>query len=498
MSIPPTSTNGYSRLPYDVHPPGNFDDVPFHWNSQRLGDASRPSTPVRSAQDGPDASLISRLDGFTSLAGPCEWGDAISPSSTFPALVPQDADFLFSPSLGHDDPAGWQSLAASPYIPTILEQSFAYNYDAAPGLTDATAVPFREDAVFPQLFGRPQQTLSYAAAAAAAAAPPQQQHLSSIAPPAQLQQLVSAAAGHANNERTRAALPPSAAADHEFGILKRPLSYAEALTANLTSQPSPSTLHQQPHTARPKLVVQTGQCQPKRCSITCASRSCQCRVAKRPKVKPVRPSPSRAQGPTSAPAIWLDGMRDNLNYQLGQSALGPRVSDWNQAPRLPGDRNSSAPSPSFLHPPRTPVAASPTTSSIASSTRTPSKRTRKEMSIGPYQCWCHKGFPTSNALSHHKRYHATGPHPYVCTVCTKDFLHDKDLQRHIATHDNSPSSRFFCHFPACHGHGGYARKDHLQRHMRAKHAVGAADSVIQGPDSMSSPSEEWSYDPGFW
>lgn len=110
--------------------------------------------------------------------------------------------------------------------------------------------------------------------------------------------------------------------------------------------------------------------------------------------------------------------------------------------------------------------------SVSSSRLKITRRTKAQLTSGHYdhRCSdCNKGFATRSELSHHTRYHTPSQlRPFACEDCTKRFLFAKDLHRHRTTH---AARSLFCPYSSCSSHKGFARNDHLYRHLRGKHGV---------------------------
>lgn len=174
----------------------------------------------------------------------------------------------------------------------------------------------------------------------------------------------------------------------------------------------------------------------------------------------------------------------NPNYYSGvnEPADAVRLSQLRtprgrMLPRL--DTNRLSPFPSSAH-------RSPASITSPSSSRLSSRRTKHEMrhGISKYRCpACHSGFDTKPDLKHHLRSHTPEEQrPHKCDTCGKRFWYPKDVTRHSVVH--LPND-FFCPVPSCkHSAKGFSRQDHLDRHIRTKHA---ADSVLQSSQPSSLP-----------
>ena len=92
---------------------------------------------------------------------------------------------------------------------------------------------------------------------------------------------------------------------------------------------------------------------------------------------------------------------------------------------------------------------------------------------------CGKGFDKEHELNHHIRWH--GDRMHLCSRCGKAFVAAKDMHRHEKIHDKA-SRHLLCNIMGCrYGHIGFARKDHLKRHIEKRHP----GNLLSPPDSSS-------------
>jgi len=72
-------------------------------------------------------------------------------------------------------------------------------------------------------------------------------------------------------------------------------------------------------------------------------------------------------------------------------------------------------------------------------------------------------------LRKHSQTHTNRVNRHVCKVpgCGRSFRDPKDLKRHGPTHDESLIRKVYCEEEGCRQE--YRRRDHLLRHVRAKH-----------------------------
>lgn len=73
------------------------------------------------------------------------------------------------------------------------------------------------------------------------------------------------------------------------------------------------------------------------------------------------------------------------------------------------------------------------------------------------------------ALRHHQRSHIPmAERPYPCPNCPMRFLYPREVGRHLTTH--GIGARHYCPHDRCrYATEGFGRRDHLVRHVRAKH-----------------------------
>ncbi|KAL2070385.1 hypothetical protein VTL71DRAFT_13411 [Oculimacula yallundae] len=127
----------------------------------------------------------------------------------------------------------------------------------------------------------------------------------------------------------------------------------------------------------------------------------------------------------------------------------------------------------------TPTTSSSSSSASSSSFSTPvSTSSSSSASIKIYTCpFCPSTFPQKCFLNRHINTHTK---PYVCPhpSCTARRATNRDLKRHMATHDPVSAPRFFCEVEGCEfsltGRGkekgkGFKRRDHLKRHVEVVH-----------------------------
>ncbi|GAB7362913.1 hypothetical protein MBLNU230_g3214t1 [Neophaeotheca triangularis] len=90
---------------------------------------------------------------------------------------------------------------------------------------------------------------------------------------------------------------------------------------------------------------------------------------------------------------------------------------------------------------------------------------------------CGRGFNTGADLRHHERNHVSHEDkPFECEMCEKKFIWNKDLKRHFRSKQHrkrlAQTPLFMaCPFQGCDkvGQNGFARQDHLDRHMATVH-----------------------------
>jgi len=73
--------------------------------------------------------------------------------------------------------------------------------------------------------------------------------------------------------------------------------------------------------------------------------------------------------------------------------------------------------------------------------------------------------PTLLTYQLYRQHRKRHTRPYRCTICSKGFYQDRDLQRHINTHTGTRD--FHCPVQGC--DKVYTREDGVTRHMNAKH-----------------------------
>lgn len=128
---------------------------------------------------------------------------------------------------------------------------------------------------------------------------------------------------------------------------------------------------------------------------------------------------------------------------------------------------------------------SPASIASPSPSRVSSRRTKQQIRTGTHghRCrTCNAGFDSRADLTHHLRTHKPDDErKHVCNSCCSRFLYPKDLKRHLAVH--APKN-IFCPYEGCkHQTKGFSRPDHMERHVRTKHAV---DSAVQSERPSSS------------
>nr|POE54415.1 histone-lysine n-methyltransferase prdm9 [Quercus suber] len=469
MSVPPSRSNWHSVYPLENTLYDNTASYPVPIGGiDQLPARPTPFPYENGAQNAPQITLNSTYDDS------CAWDDEGLPFAGYStSTIDQDIGPL---PYTHDDIL-WQNTGDQNYVG--LPQAHSYGTEA---------VYDTNDHLHSQrgVLGSASQVNHLNPAAAPS--PPDSQCLTPFKYQIQNEAMIApyelATTIFASTTRAPASLPPSTTPEPGSSAHKRKRSVSDTSVPVATSRAPHTPMQHSSGTKRPKLGLSMKHSQAGQCLNNPGNEMCQCCNHERSKVAYATPSP---QGPTSAPAEWLNGMSGNINWQLVQSTLGPGINNWNRDVRLPGEgygaaaasssSNNNNDSNNYLQLPITPMAApSPSASSVTSSARTLTKRNRDEMTQGAYRCtWdnCGKGFPTSNDLSHHQRYHASGRRPHICETCGKDFLHRKDMRRHQNTHETgSASKRHFCAEEMCRGKKGYSRKDHLARHMRTKHAGG--------------------------
>nr|POF00953.1 isoform 5 of wilms tumor protein like [Quercus suber] len=463
MSVPPSRTDWPSVLPLEDTIYGSTSYTNTIGDIDQLRGPSAQYSFENDIQVGPQIALNESFDD------PCAWSNEVA---TYPQYPPKPSSQRIGP-LDYEQGGAlqWQDPEPQQYMQALMPQAPPYGQEAIYNAID----PLQSQQG--QLASTSQ---THHLNIAAAPSPPDSLRMTPNTYPMQNDAMTAqydlANTIFASTTRTPASLPPNATPEPHPGPPKRKRSFSDTAIPNVTAHFSPTPGHPPYVSKRPKLGLLTTYGPSGRCLGHSALKMCQY-CDDKSQVAYATPSP---QGPTSAPAEWLEGMASNSNWQLGQSTLSPGIHNWNRAARLPGEFHGvpAHASGTHLQPPTTPTGAapSPTASSVASSARTLTKRNRDEMTHGAYRCpWanCGKGFASSNDLNHHQRYHTTGRRPHLCTVCGKDFLHLKDMRRHQNTHAvGSASKRHFCLRDSCRGKKGYSRKDHLARHMRMKHPAG--------------------------
>ncbi|KAF2163982.1 hypothetical protein M409DRAFT_57084 [Zasmidium cellare ATCC 36951] len=94
---------------------------------------------------------------------------------------------------------------------------------------------------------------------------------------------------------------------------------------------------------------------------------------------------------------------------------------------------------------------------------------RSGLSTGTFLCeTCGKAHDSKSERDHHARNHDPSKRTKLCSICSKPFLFDKDVKRHMKTHEKE--RHIFCNYIDCpFRHKGFKRRDHLVRHVRQKH-----------------------------
>ena len=182
--------------------------------------------------------------------------------------------------------------------------------------------------------------------------------------------------------------------------------------------------------------------------------------------------------PRSQP--FTNTIMNNVNFQPGIAESSQNVESWVARPRVPRDRLVPRLDTTRLAPPTPSTHRSPVSAASPSSSRMSNRRTKQQLIRGNYDHRCHvcqAGFDTRSDLTHHLRSHAPySQRQHVCAFCNKRFPYAKDLRRHLRIHGEN---KILCPHASCKfAWKGFARQDHLDRHLRSQHPV---DSVWQSP-----------------
>lgn len=171
--------------------------------------------------------------------------------------------------------------------------------------------------------------------------------------------------------------------------------------------------------------------------------------------------------PPDTASFHGDGGHNSFaGHALGPVPLQPAfdpaqntTAEWNSQAYNPGDRIRQG---HLAPPPTTPTRTRPKRhrGSTASS--------RSGLSLLTCDS-CDRKFNKQHELDHHRRYH--GYKNFACDIegCEWSFVFEKDLRRHMLTH-NKAKWHLFCNVLGCKYHQkGFGRPDHLKRHIEKKH-----------------------------
>nr|POE54413.1 krueppel-like factor 15 [Quercus suber] len=199
----------------------------------------------------------------------------------------------------------------------------------------------------------------------------------------------------------------------------------------------------------------------------------------------------------SQPSVGLPLPTD---YQsVPRHGVPQNVANWNIQPRAVGDRSTLPPSTHdhhHLHPPAQASSMSPSSSSGTSRRRDAAQMCELDGS-NQHQCTypeCRKTYPSPGELSKHMRRchcdNASRPHPCPVHDCPQRFNYPREVRRHFAAR-HADIKQFLCPYEECqYAVSGFARQDHLDRHLRSRHRHGSA-SASAAMSTRSSPSRTY-------